>query len=776
MAHTQIRQSITKGVAKVPVIMQMEAVECGAACLTMILAYYRKWIPLERVRSDCGVSRDGARASNIVSAAQYYGLKASGHKYEPYMLKKLGRFPCIVHWGFSRFVVLKGFRGSYAYINDPALGSLRVTMEEFDEAFTGVCLLMEPGEDFKPSGRPRSVFRFAQTRLRGAHAAVILTMLSAAILSAIGLISPVFKRIFTDRLLSGEDPEWFWPFIGALTALSLVQIIVESISALLSLKISGKFAVVGNAGYMWKILRMPVEFFTQRMDGDIISRKQTNSTIAKTFIDTLAPILVNAAMLVFYVAVMLRYSALLTLIGIVSVVINLAISYVITKKRINITRVLMSQRANLSSATLSGIRMVETIKAAGAESGFFQEWADFQAGANAESVNYENLDGSLLGLMPQLVSAAADVAVMMCGVWMIIQGHFTVGMIQAFLSLLSSFSKPAESLIGAGQTILEMRTDMERVEDVMRYPTDPLLGKDDMPERAKPGRRSAGAKAPDPEAVKTAHKADDSAAGAEKESKEPKKAAPAVRTDRTEYTKLTGEIELRHVTFGYSRLDKPIVEDINITIHSGSRIALVGASGCGKSTVIRLISGLIRPWSGEILYDGRSIDEIDRSEFTSSIAVVDQNIVMFHDTIAQNIRMWDETLDDFDVILAARDAGIHHDIMEREGGYSAIIADGGKDFSGGQTQRIEIARALAVDPTILIMDEATSALDAETEYEVVKAIWARGLTCIVAAHRLSTIRDCDEIIVLDHGRVVQRGTHEELYAQDGPYRDLVISD
>ena len=408
----------------------------------------------------------------------------------------------------------------------------------------------------------------------------------------------------------------------------------------------------------------------------------------------------------------------------------------ISRKRINITRVQMRDSGKLSGATVSGIEMIEAIKANGAENGYFEKWAGYQASVNTQQVKYARLN-QYLGLLPSLVSSLTGVAVLMLGVYLTMQGSFTVGMIMAFQGFLSSFMSPTAKLIAAGQSIQEMRTQMERIEDVMEYPSDVCCGH----------REYAQAK--------------------EKEEN---------GNQSGEYRKLSGSVEMKNVTFGYSRLSEPLIEDFNLTLKPGSRVALVGASGCGKSTISKLLSGLYQPWRGEILFDGKPVSEIDRNVFTGSLAVVDQDIILFEDTIAGNIRMWDKSIEDFEVIMAARDARLHEDIMQREGGYSYRISQDGRDFSGGQRQRMEIARVLAQDPTIIIMDEATSALDARTEYEVVRSIKDRGITCIVVAHRLSTIRDCDEIIVMDHGKVVERGTHEELYAKGGAYTELVSND
>lgn len=721
----KLKKPVTHGAADVPVIMQMEALECGAASLAMVLAYYGKWLPLEQVRFDCGVSRDGSNARNILKAARSYGLAAKGYRYEPNDLRRDGKFPCIIHWNFNHFVVLDGFRGNKAILNDPAKGKYAVSLKTFDDSFTGICLLFEPTEDFTPGGKPPSVLAYAKKRLKGAGSAVAFAAITALITAITGVISPAFSRVFVDRLLTGKNPEWFIPFIIGLSFLGILQLVVGWINAVYSLKINGKLAMVGSTTFMWKVLRMPMEFFSQRMAGDIQGRQSSNASIAGSLVNTFAPLALNAVMMVFYLVVMIRYSLLLTVIGILSVLINLVFSNIISKKRINITRVQMRDSGKLAGATVAGIEMIETIKASGAENGFFEKWAGYQASANTQQVKFQKLN-QLLGQLPALVSSVCNTAVLMVGVYLAMQGRFTVGMIMAFQGFLGSFISPATSLISAGQSLQEMRTEMERIEDVMRYPTD----------------------VPEDEPV----------------------------NDNCEYDKLSGNIEMKNVTFGYSRLAEPLIENFNLSLKTGSRVAFVGPSGCGKSTLSKLISGLYKPWSGEILFDGKKISEIDRSVFTGSLAVVDQDIILFEDTIANNIKMWDNSIEDFEMIMAARDAQLHEDIMQREGGYQYKMTEGGKDFSGGQRQRMEIARVLAQDPTIIILDEATSALDAKTEYNVVNSIKDRGITCIVVAHRLSTIRDCDEIIVMDNGRVAERGTHDELMKKGGMYAELVTNE
>ena len=726
MKKKPIKKPVTHGVARVPVVMQMEALECGAASLAMVMAYYDKWVPLEQVRLDCGVSRDGSNARNLLLAARSYGFEAQGFRCEIDALREEICLPCIIHWNFDHFVVLRGFRGKHALLNDPARGDVKVSMEEFDRSFTGICLQITPGPDFQPNGRRKSTLAFARKRLSGAGTAVAFVMLSTAIVSLFGILRPVFSNFFMDRLLTGENRELLMPFLILLALLSGAQILVAWIQAIYSLKIAGKMALVGSSTFLWKLLQMPMSFFSQRLAGDVLLRLGANASIAGTLVNTFAPLLLNTGMMIFYLVVMLRYSVLMTVVGLVTILLQLIVSQIIAYKRVNITRVQMRDSGKLASATVSGIQMVETIKASGAENGYFQKWAGYQAAVNASQVRFARLD-QVLGMIPALLSAFAGSAVLVLGVYQVMQGSFTIGMILSFQGFLSAFMSPAMLLISAGQSLQEMRTDMERVEDVMQYPAEPRFAEESPQEEG-------------------------------------------------DLSKLSGEVELRGVTFGYAPLAEPLIRDFSLHIKPGSRVAFVGSSGCGKSTLSKLISGLYQPWSGEILFDGKPLSQIDRGVFTGSVAVVDQDIVLFEDSIANNIKMWDSSIEDFEMILAARDAQIYNDIMAREGGFSGKLSEGGRDLSGGQRQRLEIARVLAQDPTLIILDEATSALDALTEYELVKAIKDRGITCIVIAHRLSTIRDCDEIVVLDKGCVVERGTHEELYARGGLYADLIASD
>ncbi|QIB69327.1 NHLP family bacteriocin export ABC transporter peptidase/permease/ATPase subunit [Aminipila butyrica] len=714
------------GTVKVPMIMQMETVECGAVCLAMILGYYGKWISLEQVRKDCGVSRDGSKALNMLKAARNYSLSAKGYRYEPEELQHVGKFPCIIHWNLNHFVVLCGFKGGYAYLNDPAQGEIKVDMQTFDKCFTGICLQFEPTADFQKEGQPHSILPFVKERLGGAKDAFAFLLLTAVIGALTGILFPGFSRILIDRLLTGKNPDWLDFFLVGFLALAAIQLTVSTIRAIYSLKIEGKIAVTANAAFLWHVFCLPMEFFSQRMAGDIQERASSNERTASILMDQMAPLILDFGVLLIYFAVMLKYSVILTCVTVTSMGLHLLFARAISERRVNVTRAQQRDKGKLASITLSGIEMIETIKASGAEHSFFRRWSGCRGAVNRADVRFLELN-QYLGALPGIILSVMNALILFLGAFLVIKGEMTIGMILAFQGLIAVFSAPAKRLVEAGQSLQEMRTDVERIEDVQQYPADVIYEKEDIQQQIS-------------------------------------------------YQKLSGRIMINDLTFGYSKLEEPLIRDFSLLLETGKSVAVVGTSGCGKSTLAKLIAGLYRPWQGEILFDERRVEDIPREVFTGSVAVVDQDIILFEDTVAANIKMWDNSIEDYEMILAARDAQLHEDIMKREGGYRAKLLEGGKNLSGGERQRMEIARVLAGDPTLLIMDEATSALDAQTEYEVVQAIQNRGITCIMIAHRLSAVRNCDEIIVMDKGKIVGQGTHEVLYQNNTYYRSLVASE
>ena len=706
-------------VKKVPVVIQMESVECGAASLCMILAYHGKWLPLEEVRTACGVSRDGSSAKSILKAARGYGLEAAGYRVEPEALE--GMQPCIIHWNFEHFVVFRGFKKGKACLNDPAIGPVEVPMEEFERAFTGIALEFSPTEKFEKGGSRTSIFKYVKKHLQGAMSAFWLTMTFGLLTACVSIAVPLFTRLFADEILSGRNRDWQTVFLVSMAAMAVFNFFLVILQELYSKRIAGILAMKGNIGFLRHVLSLPMNFFAMRYVGDLQQRRYLNETITNSLVTVLAPQAINVAMLVLYLVLMLSYNVALTLIGIIAVVVNIISLQYFAEKRVNLVRSQQRSMAQYYNATVSCIDNMESVKAAGAEAGFFEYWS----GLWSQKFNIESeatVRTLKMGLLPTLVLTLVNSTVLILGAYNILCGEMTIGMLLAFQGFMSSFMIPVNAVVTASQSLIEMRSEMESVEDVMKYPSD---------KRGDNGIMAEG--------------------------------------------KLGGELELRHVTFGYNPLMPPLIEDFNLHLKPGKSVAFVGSSGCGKSTLAKLISGLYKPWSGEILFDGRPIETISQEEMTNSVAVVDQNVVLFDDTIAQNIKMWDQSIEDFTMMMACNDAQIRKDIINRPEGFSTRLIKGGQNFSGGQRQRMEIATALAKEPVILIMDEATSALDPTTEEHVMEAIRIMGATQVIVAHRLSTIRDCDEIIVMDQGKIKQRGTHDELIAQEGMYKELMKS-
>lgn len=720
---------------KTPTVLQMEAVECGAAALSIILSYYGRIVPLAELRQQCGVSRDGSKASNILKAARNYGLIGKGFKKDLIAIQEV---PCpyIVFWNFNHFLVVERLHKNRVDINDPATGPRTVSFEQFDEAYTGVMLLMEPGPDFEKGGRKPSVINALWERLQGSLGAIAYLTLAGFLLVIPGIALPAFTQVFIDNVLIQGRQEWLRPLlVGMIMTAGLRGLLAWlQLMSLRGLKV--KLAVSMSSQFLWHILRLPVSFYTQRFAGEIAYRLSINDKVADVLSGRLTTTVIDVVMMFFYALVMYQYDGLLTAIGIISAVINLYALQALARSRVDANMRLLQEYSKVAGVTIAGIQSMETLKASALESDFFARWSGYYTKAiNAQ----QELDtqNQILGALPTVLSALTTMLLLVIGGLRVMDGKLSIGMLIAFQSLMQSFLEPVSRLINLGSTLQELTGDLERLNDALDNEIDPQFG--------------AGTASP------TLHQSFGAGMGAG--------APPRHR--------LQGYVELQNVTFGYSHIDPPLIENFSLKIEPGERVALVGASGSGKSTVAKLVTGLYEPWAGEIYFDGKLRSQIPRLVLVNSLAMVDQDILLFGGTIRENLTLWDNAVPYRNLVKACQDAVIDDVLRALPGGYEAELLEGGANLSGGQRQRLEIARALVYNPSILVLDEATSALDAENERIIDQNLRRRGCTCIIVAHRLSSIRDCDQILVFDGGKVVERGTHEELWQRLGLYSKLL---
>lgn len=706
---------------KTPTVIQMEAVECGAASLAIILGYFGSFIPLEELRVRCGVSRDGSNALNLVKAASYYGLKATGFKAEIDEIKK-AELPIVIFWEFNHFLVVEGFSNKKVYINDPASGPRAISYEEFDGKYTGVAIHFEKTEEFKKTKAPKKLWSLLKERLEGVKSPLVYLTLCGFGLLFPGLFMPAINQVFFDNVLQQGIYGWVFGLFCIILALAFITFAFVWLQSAYLNRLNIRLSAIFSMEFLWHILHLPVQFYAQRFGGEIAYRMRLNDSVARTMTGNLVPTIVNISLMIFYVVVMLSYDVIVACIGIVAAALNLAMLAIINRSRVDAYARLQQESGKSIGFSIGALQHIESIKAAGNELDFFSRWA----GYTAKKLNAEreiNVKDVLLTSMPPFLQGLAITALLGLGALRIIHGDLTVGMLMALQALLNSFLLPVSQLVNLGSSLQTLKIDVDRLNDVIKNPVDVVY-------LAK-GITSA------------------------------------------DVGKLEGHLELKDVTFGYSPADPPLIENFSFVLKPGQRIAFVGPTGSGKSTVAKLISGLYQPWVGQVLYDGKPIDQIPRSVFTNSVGLVDQRIILFTGTVRDNLTLWDSTIAEEAILNATKDACIHDDILLRPGGYDASVAEDGRNFSGGQKQRLEIARVFVGNPRVLIFDEATSTLDSVTELNISHSVRKRGCTCAMIAHRLSTIRDCDEIIVLERGKIVQRGTHDDLKSVPGTYQELV---
>lgn len=709
---------------KTPTLIQIEAVECGAVCLSIILRHFGKYLPIEEVRTACDVSRSGSSALKILKAARVHGLEAQGWKKEVDELGDLD-LPFVAFWNFSHFVVVEGFRADEVHLNDPATGPRRVDIAEFRRGFSGVALEFKRSPEFSPGGRAPDLLGDLADRLPPRSTGPLVYLFSCGLLLAVaGLVTPSFQRVFMNDYLIDGQKSWVQAMLWMILLAALVTGLLKWLERYILVRFSTIVAIRMEGGFLWHTLRLPMLFFQQRFAGELAQRATINDKVAGLLTGSFAQALVSLVTILPYGIVLFTYQWTLALIGLAMASLNLAVMRFISRARADKNTRLLQDQGVLTGTAIAGFQSIESIKASSGEDELFIRLA----GSLAKVVNTRQhlaIYSQALGLAPKFLDHVNAAAMLTVGGLSIIDGHFSIGGLLAFQSLMTAFLAPFSRLAGLGGQLQTAQGEIGRLNDVMSA-------------RLDEGWRG-----------------------------------PEVDEPREPDLRLRGRIEIRNLAFGYSQQEPPFLQDINLVLEPGKRVALVGASGSGKSTLANLVVGLLQPWSGEILFDGKPRWEWPRGLLARSVAHVSQELYLFEGTIAQNISLFDPGVPIECIERAARDAGIADTISRRAGGFFATVGEGGANFSGGQKQRIEIARALSLDPAVLVLDEATSALDPETEREIDANIRRRGMACLISAHRLSTIRDADEIIVFDSGKIVERGVHHDLVARNGVYARLV---
>jgi NHLM bacteriocin system ABC transporter peptidase/ATP-binding protein len=710
-------------------LLQMEAVECGAAALGIILSYYGRIVPLAKLREECGVSRDGSKAFNILKAAKNYGLNAKGLKLSLENVKTT-RLPYIAFWNFNHFLVVEGYSKKRVYLNDPATGKRTVSWEEFDHAYTGVALVMEPGSDFQKGGKKNHIVSALSNRLQNSWGTILFCLLAGLLLTLPRLAVPAFSQIFIDEILIQDRQDWLRPLLLGMLITTFLRAFLARLRLTYLRRLMVKLSVSMSGQFLWHILRLPIGFYAQRFAGEISSRMQLNDKVAEILSGRLATTVIDAVMMVFYLLIMIQYDRLLSAIAVSFAAINILALLFLSQTRVDANMRLAQEHSKVAGVAVSGIQTIETVKASGLESDLFARFAGYYAKAvNAEQ--QLGLQTQIITTLPTILTALTTAFILLVGGLQVMNGSLSIGMLVAYQSLTQSFLEPVNSLVNFGSTLQDLEADLNRLDDVLQNSVDSEVEES----------RGAG--------------------GARRE------------ITSSSLWQLQGNVELRNITFGYSPVEPPLIENLSLSVKPGQRIALVGGSGSGKSTIAKLICGLYQPWEGEICFDGVERSQIKRSVLAHCLAMVEQDIFLFAGTVRENITLWDSTMPEADLVQACQDAAIHDAIASMPGKYDFELIEGGMNISGGQRQRLEIARALVRNPAVLVLDEATSALDAQTELIINRNLQQRGCSCIVVAHRLSTIRYCDEIIVLEQGKIVQRGTHEELWQQGGTYVRLL---
>lgn len=705
---------------RTPTVLQMETVECGAASIGMVLGYFGRFESLDTLRVACGVSRDGSKAANIIHVAKQYGCDAKGYRKSAEDALK-GPFPTILFWNFNHFLVLEGASKSHAYLNDPAVGRRAVPLAEFETSFSGVSILIEPGPDFKTGGRPASPIVQLLRQAMEYRTQLVFVLLIGVLIAIPGFTIPNITGLFVDDVLLQRQKNWLAPLAVALIVAILAQASLSWLKNAVSLRVETHMAASRSAAFLWHVLRLPSSFFALRYLGDITNRVTSVQTVAQLIATRIGTAAINLFTASVLFGLMLLLDPVLATIAIAGALINVVVLGLLRRVRFETSLRLSVEEGKLFAASAIGLKTIESLKASGREDDFFSKWSGYHARAIGTEQVLSRLD-QLSALVPSLIVTSTMAIALWIGGARVMDATLTLGGFIAFQALFSALVAPVQQMVDTAGKTQQVAAQLIRLDDVLKHPLD------------------------------WRHASKTEAAVAQ--------------------TKVV-RLELDDLTFGYSPQAGALVEGFNLDIRKGGWVALVGGSGSGKTTIGKLASGLYTPWSGRILIDGRDITSIGRQDLGRLVGSVDQEIVLFEGSLKENLTLWDSDVPQEDLVAAARDAQIFDVIASKAGNFDARVEENGRNFSGGERQRIEIARALVRSPALLVLDEATSALDPDTEFKIMAALRKRGMSCLIVAHRLSTIRDCDEIIVLERGRVVERGTHDQLLAMNGSYSRLI---
>ena len=728
---------------KIPIRIQMTPGENGATALFMILGYFRKYVSMDELREVCIASRNGSSPEQLKAAAEGYGLLCDVKNESIEELEK-EKLPVIVRWRKRFYVIVTSIGKKNIKVIDPAKGEYKTPRDFFEKHYGGITLSFEKGPDFVADGKKESMFSLIKDRITPIIKPIIAMVILTLICIWLDMKMSEGMKTFMDSIIA--DNGWIKeltekygkPFdlndeSSMRKAVAAIFTFILYLGTLLNLfftirknrvvnETSRKMTALSSSRMIKKMLSLPLNFFEQYSAGELMGRLDSNEKLEQSIMNSLVPRMINTMMTIFYFFFLFSYDKTITILCLGIELINFAIILKLQEKNAIISRSNASSSNELNSSVLNGMNMIETIRSTGSEKDFYNAWYSSLLQVKDSQLSSQRIS-RITSVVDSVHSFLIQAVRLFVGAYFIGMGRLTLGTMSLFMNVFNNMRSSLSSALSSMNAMQVMRTNIERVNDIMNRPS--------------------------PEEIPL--------------------------EEGVEYDKLSGDISVRNVSYRYNKGDDPALDDVSLDVKKGQMIALVGSTGCGKSTLLKIMAGLYAPQGGEVFYDGKKRDEIPDTVFHSSIVTVDQEAVTFDDTVYNNIQMWDETIEDFEVILAARDAQIHERIVSDKNGYNVKIQENGLNFSGGEIQRMELARALAHEPTVLFLDEFTSALDALTEDKVIRSIREKGTTCIIVAHRLSTIVDCDRIYVMNKGKIVEQGTHRELYALDGLYKKLVSS-